>query len=115
VTPLRRCPHREILLGSLATPADLAAWAAALASAPCAACSAPVAPPAPVLPLPPAVALALAQDGRDGAKRAQAALDALGVDASLYPAIRARLASQPGTGPFWRRWWGGGVLVELVS
>ena len=30
MTPLRPCPHREIIPGPDATPADLLAWAAAL-------------------------------------------------------------------------------------
>lgn len=107
---LTPCPHREVLLGSLATPADLAAWAAEQAATPCPACAAPVAPPvelAPCLPLPPAVALALAHEGRAGARRAQITLDALSLGDDVLPAIAARLASQPGTGPYWRRWWAG--------
>jgi len=109
--------HSILLLGSLATPEDRHE-AAALATAPCAACSAPAAPPAPALPLSPDVAAALAHDGSAGARRAQAALDALGVGRELYPAIAARLQAQPGTGPFWRRWWAGwrdGALVGATA
>lgn len=114
---LRPCPHREIIPGPLATPLDLAQWAADLDAAGCPACSAaPVARPEPATlpPLPAEVATALAQDGRQGARRAQAALDALGVGEALYGAVAARLQAQPGTGPFWRRWWAGwrdGALV----
>lgn len=117
MTPLRPCPHRETIPGPLATPADLAAWTAALAAERCAACCAPaaVAPPAAPLPaLPDDVADALRQEGRAGAVAAQATLDALGVGGALYGAVAARLQEQPGTGPWWRRWWAGwrgGALV----
>lgn len=110
---MKACPHRETLFGSLATDAARAAWAAELAT-PCHACTAPVPPAGPMPALPEAVALALVAEGKAGAKRAQAALDALEVGRELYPAIVARLSAQPGTGPFWRRWWAGwrdGALV----
>ena len=121
MTPLRPCPHREVIHGPLATLADLAAWAAEQAATPCPVCAAPVAPAQPVTALPPlpdAVALALVHEGRAGARRAQAALDALAVGAELYPGIVARLASQPGTGPYWRRWWAnwrGGAIIKKDS
>ena len=115
---LSPCPHRELIHGPLASPADVAAWAAALAAEPCAACcaAAPVAPP--VEALPDDVAAALRQEGRTGAARAQAALDALGVGEGLLPAVAARLSEQPGTGPWWRRWWAGwrgGALVAAAA
>ena len=77
-------------------------------AAPCTACTAPLpveAAPPPTLP--PEVAAALRQEGRDGARAAQAALDAMGVGEGLLPAVAARLSEQPGTGPWWRRWWAG--------
>lgn len=116
---LRPCPHREIIPGPDATPADLLAWAADLDAPGCAQCAAPVArpQPAPLPPLPAEVATALAAEGRQGARRAQAALDALGVGAGLHGAIAARLSAQPGTGPWWRRWWAGwrsGVLLDAA-
>jgi hypothetical protein len=117
---LRTCPHRELIAGSLATPADLAAWAAEQAAAPCERCDAPVAaltPTRPLPPLPEPVALALSHDGRDGARRAQRELDRIDVAPDLYPAIVAQLRAQPGTGPFWRRWWSGwrdGALVNAA-
>ena len=106
--------------GPLATPADLLAWAADLDAAGCARCeAAPVArhQPATLPPLPVEVAAALAAEGRQGARRAQAALDALGVGEALYGAIAARLAAQPGTCVGWRRWWAGwreGALVGAI-
>ena len=118
---LTPCPHREVIPGPLATLADLAAWAAEHAATPCPACAAPVAPAQPVAALPPlpdAVALALTHEGRAGARRAQVALDALAVGAELYPAIAARLRAQPGTGPYWRKWWAewrGGAIVKKDS
>ena len=122
MTPLSPHPHRELLPGLDATPADVAAWAAALAAEGCAACccAAPVAPPvaAPLPALPDAVAAALRQEGRAGALAAQSALDALGVGESLYVAVAARLSEQPGTGPWWRRWWAGwrgGALVAAAA
>ena len=117
---MRPCPHREIIPGPDATPADLLAWAADLDAPGCARCeAAPVArhQPAPLPPLPADVAAALAQDGRAGARRAQAALDALGVGAEWHGAIAARLSAQPGTGPWWRRWWAGwrcGALLDAA-
>ena len=116
---MRPCPHREIIPGPDATPADLLAWAADLDAAGCAQCAAPVArpQPAPLPPLPAEVATALAAEGRQGARRAQAALDALGVGEALYGAIAARLAAQPGTCVGWRRWWAGwrsGVLLDAA-
>lgn len=120
-TPLSPCPHRELIHGPLASPADVAAWAAALAAAGCAACCAPVpvAPPAAPLPaLPDDVAAALRQEGRAGALAAQATLDALGVGEALLGAVAARLQEQPGTGPWWRRWWAGwrgGALLDAVG
>ena len=118
---LRPCPHREVIPGPLATLADLAAWAAEHATTPCPACAAPVAHAQPVAALPPLpadVALALVHEGRTGARRAQDALDALGVGAELYPAVVARLQAQPGTGPYWRKWWAkwrGGAIVKKDS
>jgi len=117
VTPLRPCPHRETIPGPLATPADVAQWAATLAAEECEQCSAPplpVAVPVAAAALPDDVAAALRQEGRAGALAAQAALDALGVGEALYGAVAARLSEQPGTGPWWRRWWAvwrGGALV----
>lgn len=116
---MRACPHREIIPGPLATPTDLLAWAADLDVAGCPRCAAPVARPEPAQlpPLPANVAAVLAQDGRAGARRAQAVLDALGVGATLYPAVAAHLQAQPGTGPWWRRWWAGwrsGVLLDAA-
>jgi len=116
-TPLRPCPHRETIAGPDATPPDLAAWAAALAAERCAACCVPVpvAPPVEPLPvLPDDVADALRQEGRAGALAAQATLDALGVGEALLGAVAKRLSEQPGTGPYWRRWWAvwrGGALL----
>lgn len=113
---LRPCPHREIIPGPLATPVDLLAWAADLDAAGCEQCAAP-AHPAPLPPLPADVAAVLAQDGCQGARRAQATLDALGVGAEWHRAIAARLAAQPGTGPWWRRWWAGwreGALLDAA-
>ena len=106
-----------ILNGPLATAADIAQWTADLAAEPCARCAAP--PPAPraPLPLPADVAEALRHDGRAGAVKAQRALDAIGVPAELLPAVAETLQAQPGTGPWWRRWWSswrGGVLLSLV-
>ena len=93
---------------------------AALAAEGCAACATP--PPVEPLPaadpLPPEVAAALRQEGRDGARAAQATLDAAGVPDALLPAVAARLSEQPGTGPFWRRWWAGwrgGALVAAAA
>lgn len=115
---LRPCPHREILPGPLATAEDLATWAAELALTPCPACAAPPPPEPPPLPdLPPDVAAVLRVDGRAGALRAQAYLDATGLPAELLPAVADALAHQPGTGPYWRRWWAtwrGGVLLDLL-
>jgi hypothetical protein len=114
------CPHREIIPGPDATPADLLAR---MGRGPrrrgVRAMRLPVArpQPAPLPPLPPNVAAVLAQDGRQGARRAQAALDALGVRAEWHGAIAARLSAQPGTGPWWRRWWAGwrdGVLLDAA-
>ena len=118
---LRPCPHRECIPGPDATPADLAEWAATLAATGCAACATP--PPVEPLPaadpLPPEVAAALRQEGRDGARAAQATLDAAGVPDALLPAVAARLSEQPGTGPFWRRWWagwrGGAMVAAMVA
>ena len=114
---MRPCPHREVIPGPLATPTDLATWAAELAADPCPRCAAP--PPVPPLPaepaLPPEVAEALRWEGRTGARRAQRALDALGVGAALLPAVARRLSEQPATGPWWRRWWAGwrgGAVIE---
>jgi hypothetical protein len=118
MNPLRPCPHREIIPGPLATPAALLAWSAALAAEGCERCAALPAPaPASLPPLPPDVAALLAQDGKAGARRAQQALDALGVGEELHGAIAARLAQQPGTGPWWRRWWAGwraGALLDAA-
>ena len=112
---LSPCPHRELIHGPLASPADVAAWAAALAAEPCAACcaAAPVAPP--VEALPDDVADALRQEGRAGAARAQAALDALGVGEALLGAVAARLSEQPGTCVAWRRWWAGWRRGALLA
>ena len=36
----------------------------------------------------------------------------------LLPAVAARLSEQPGTGPWWRRWWAGwrgGALVAAAA
>ena len=119
VMPLRPCPHRELIPGPDATLADLAEWTATLA-APCAACvevaPLPVEPAAD--PLPPEVAAALRQEGRDGARAAQAALDAMGGGEGLLGAVAARLSEQPGTGPWWRRWWAGwrsGALLDAAA
>jgi hypothetical protein len=93
----------------------VAQWAATLAAEECEQCAAPVAAPVEALPaLPDDVAAALRQEGRAGALAAQATLDALGVGEALYGAVAARLSEQPGTGPWWRRWWAvwrGGALV----
>jgi len=114
MTAIRPCPHREVLLGSLATPADLEVWTATFAAETCPRCVAPAPrPELPPLPLPAEVASVLAQEGRAGARRAQAALDVLEVGAELLPAIRQRLAQQPGTSTSWQRWWAswrGGAL-----
>lgn len=121
MTPLRPCPHRELIPGSLATPADLAAWTAAYAAETCARCATPLLvrpePPPPLPELPAEVLAPLLVDGRAGALAAQRALDALGVGPELLPAVADLLASRPGTGPFWRRWWAGwrdGALVAAA-
>lgn len=120
MTPLRPCPHRETIPGPDATPADLAGWAATLAAATCPQCAAP--PPveaaAPADPLPPDVAAALRWEGREGAARAQVALDAMGVGAGLLGAVAARLSEQPGTCVGWQRWWAewrGGALCGAAA
>ena len=108
MTPLHPCPHRECIPGPLATPADLAEWAASLAAERCAACALPLPLPVEPLPaLPPEVAAALRAEGRDGARAAQAALEAAGIPAALLPAVAAQLSAQPGTCAAWRRWWAG--------
>ena len=119
-TPLSPCPHRELIPGPDATPDDMAEWSATMAAEAGAACAAPApveAAPA-ADPLPPEVAAALRQEGRDGARAAQATLDAAGVPDALLPAVAARLSEQPGTGPWWRRWWAGwrgGALVAAAA
>lgn len=108
MTSIRPCPHREILAGHLASTSEIAAWAAKIeALPPCRDCAAPVThhPIADLPPLPSEVAIALTAGGCDGAKLAQATLDALAVPEALYPAIAARLAAQPGTCVKWRAWW----------
>lgn len=119
-SPLHPCAHREIIAGSLATPDDMAAWAAELVAMPCPACAAASpapAPPAEPAPLPLDVVHLLSADGKAGALRAQAALDAMGVGPELYPGIAAQLSRQPGTGLWWRRWWATwheGVLLGVA-
>lgn len=110
---IRPCPHRETIPGPDATAEHVARWTADYAAEICLACvsaraPAPEPPPEPEPrhpALPAEVYAALLVDGRRGALRAQRLLDTLRIGDDLLPAVADVLACQPGTSPFWKRWW----------
>jgi hypothetical protein len=122
-TPLRPCPHRETIPGPDATAEDLTAWTTAYATEICLACVSsqapePTLPPELESPLPSEARAALLIDSRRAALRAQRVLDTLGIGDELLPAVAHLLACQPGTSPYWKRWWAtwrGGALIAAYQ